>query len=233
MCSLRFVLLLLVLVPTSSLADAPSIAPFSAIYTLYKGGLKVGESKLTVELSDSDMRWSLSSHASGIYALLTNKEPFSESVLQRSNESYQLTSIKLSNHQGDQPIESALFDWQKNKLKIKRKGKSKNIKLINTVFDYLSIHWLSAQMTINASTKTDFNFYRKGKLVNSTLKLLGEPEINIKEDTITTRLYEQNFKNSKTRYRYYYDLKNPLLPIKIERKKTGKKSTIMLFERLE
>jgi len=226
-------LFLLIFLPFGSLAAEPSIESFSAVYTLYKGGLKVGESELTVERFDSGMRWQLNSHASGMYALLTNKKPYSESVLQRSGKIFQLASIEVSNNRQDQPIETARFDWHKKNLNVHRKGKSKELKLASSVFDYLSIHWLSAQMTINNSTKTDFDFYRKGKLVRSTLKLLGEPEINIKEDKRTARLYEQSFKKSKPRYRSYYDLKNPMLPIKIERKIPGKNSTIMLFERFE
>ena len=87
-------------------------------------------------------------------------------------------------------------------------------------------------MTINSGSKTEFDFYRKGKLAKSTLKLIGVPEINTKDKTRSVRLYEQSFKNSKTKYLYYYDLKNPLLPIKIERIKSGKDRTILLFKHL-
>jgi hypothetical protein len=225
-------LCLLIFVASAGLAGEQAISAFSATYTLHKGGLQVGEADLSMEQLDGNMRWQLSSRATGMYALLTSKKPYSESFLKSAGNDYQLASVTVSGNREDQPTESARFNWSENKLEVQRKGKSKVLTLKNNVFDYLSIHWLSAQMTINAGSKTEIDFYRKGKLVKSSLKLIGVSEINTKDKTRSVRLYEQSFKKSKTRYQYYYDLKNPLLPIKIERIKPGKDSTIMLFKHL-
>ncbi len=227
-----FLLGLLIFFASASLADAQAITAFSATYTLHKGGLQVGEADLSMEQLDGNMRWQLNSRATGMYALLTDKKPYSESILKSLGNDYQLSSVTVSSNRKNQPTESAQFNWSKNKLEVQRKGKSKVLTLKNSVFDYLSIHWLSAQMTINAGAKTEIDFYRKGKLVKSTLKLIGESEINTKDKSRSVRLYEQSFNKSKTIYQYYYDLKNPLLPIKIERIKPGKDSTILLFKHL-
>ena len=227
-----FLLALIIIVAPAGQANEPIISAFSATYSLHKGGLQVGEADLSMEQHDGHMRWQLSSRASGIYALLTEKEPYSESILKKSKSDYQLTSITVSSNRKDQPTETAEFNWSSNRLKVNRKNKSKTLKLKNNVFDYLSIHWLSAQMTIYAGTKSEITFYRKGKLLKSTLESKGIVEINTKDQSKSVHLYEQSFKKSKTRYRYYYDLENPLLPIKIERIKPGKDSNILLFKHL-
>ena len=227
-----FLLGLLIILSSASFADAQTVTAFSATYSLHKGGLQLGEADLSMEQADTNMRWQLSSRATGMYALLTNKEPYSESILKSSGNDYQLASITVSGNRKNQPTESARFNWSEKKLEVQRKSKSKVLTLKNRVFDYLSIHWLSAQMTLNAGSKTEIDFYRKGKLVKSTLKLIGMSKINTKDKRLSVRLYEQSFKKSKTTYQYYYDLKNPLLPIKIERIKPGKDSTIMLFKHL-
>ena len=223
---------LLIICSSVGLADEQTITAFNATYTLHKGGLKVGESDLSMEQLDAGILWQLSSRATGIYALLTDKESYSKSILEASGNDYQLTSIMVSDNREAQPTESAFFNWPENKLEVQRKGKSKVLVLRNSVFDYLSIHWLSSQMTINAGSKAEIDFYRKGKLVKSMLELIGVTEIHIKDKIRSVRLYEQSFKKSKTRYQYYYDLKNPLLPIKIERVKPGKDTTILLFDKL-
>lgn len=227
-----FLLGLLIFFASSSLADEQTIKPFNATYSLHKGGLQVGEADLSMEQADTNMRWQLSSRATGIYALLTDKKPYSESILKSSDDDYHLASISVSGNRKDQPTESARFNWPDKSLEVQRKGKSKVLALRNNVFDYLSIHWLSAQMTLNAGSKTEIDFYRKGELVKSTLKMIGVSKINTQDKIRSVRLYEQKFKKSKTIYQYYYDLKNPLLPIKIERIKPGKDSTIMLFKHL-
>jgi len=223
---------LLIFFAPAGLADTPAISAFNATYSLHMGGLKVGEANLSVEQLDANMRWQLSSKATGIFALLTGKKPYSESILNSSGNAYQLASITVSDNRKDQPTESVRFNWPEKKLEVQRKGKSEVLTLTNSVYDYLSIHWLSAQMTLNADSKTEVDFYLKGKLVKSTLKFIGVTDINIRDKSLSVRLYEQTFNNSKTRYEYYYDLKNPLLPIKIEQFKPGKDSTIMLFKHL-
>jgi len=228
----RFLPALLIFFAAASFADEQIVTAFNATYSLHKGSLQVGEANLSMAQNDANMHWQLSSKATGIYALLTSKKPYSESTLKRSGNDYQLASISVSDNHKDQVTESAQFNWRDKKLDVQRKGKSKVLTLGNSVFDYLSIHWLSAQMTLNAVSKTEIDFYRKGKLVKSTLKLIGLSKINIDDKSRSLRLYEQSFKASKTTYQYYYDLKNPLLPIKIERIKPGKDSTVMIFKHL-
>jgi len=226
---LKLILGLLLLSSATCFAGEPTIAAFSATYKLYKGESEVGESELSMQLSDRRVRWQLSSRATGIYAILSNKKPYSESILKRAGDSYQLASIQVSDDGKDKPEESALFDWQKKTIEVERKGKSRVLDLGNAVFDYLSIHWFSAQMTLDATKQSTVAFYRKGKLVKSTLKLIGVSEVNLGSQTRSLRLYEQSFENSKTRYHYYYDLQNPSLPIKIERIKPGKDNTTLIF----
>ena len=224
--------LLLLVVASSGISAELQIRPFDAEYALYKSGLKVGEATLELDKNDNGLRWRQSSEPIGIYALFTNKKPLSVSILERFGKDYRLARIRLSITRAEQPDESVILNWSKQQMKIKRKNTSQFIALKNTVYDYLSIHWLAAQMTVNNGSSSVFDFYRKGKLVRSKLMLLGQVTLDINDQVQTVTKYRHSFPASSRTYEYYYGADNPLLPLKIEKFKKGKSSSIMLFERL-
>lgn len=224
--------LLLLIVASTGISAELQIRPYDAEYALYKGGLKVGESMFSLDKNDNALRWRLASEPTGIYALFTNKKPLSVSILERFGKDYRLARIRLSITRAEQPDESVILNWPKQQIEIKRKNTSQFIALKNTVYDYLSIHWLAAQMTVNSVSSSAFDFYRKGKLVQSKLMFLGQVELDINDQIQTVTKYMHSFPASSRSYEYYYGTDNPLLPLKIEKFKKGKSSSIMLFERL-
>ena len=207
---------------------------FEASYTLYKGNSEVGKAVLSLKTNEDSISWQLETEPTGLYALLTSKKPYSESVMQANAAEYNLASIFISFSRSDEPQESAAFDWQAKKVNVERKGKQKSVSLGNAVYDYLSIHWLSAQMTLNAGTKTEFDFYRKGKLWRATLLLSGQTQLELNEDnTKAVHCYQLTFLKSSRQYEFCYGHDNPFMPLKITRIKSGKKPSVLLFKKLK
>ncbi len=227
---LRLFLLLLL---TNLSAGIQAAQAFEAEYTVYKGSRKVGEAVLSLALSENAMRWQLETEPTGIYALLTNKKPFTESVMHKNGNDFRLASILVSISRDDEPQETAHFYWQQQQIEILFEGLQKQRFLQNAVYDYLSIHWLAAEMTRSAGSRIEFDFYRRGKLIRSTLSLTEQSELEINKKTKSVICYKQTFQSSSRKYRYCYDSTNPLLPLRIEKMKSGKKSTIMLFKGLK
>ena len=62
-------------------------------------------------------------------------------------------------------------------------------------------------------------------------KLLTITELNKKQ--IEVFIFEQTTEGSRSKLKYFYDPQKPLLPIKIERTKPEKKTTIMLLRSVE
>jgi len=229
----RPLLLLLVLIlPGGALAET-GFKPFEAKYILYKGSSEVGKAVLSLETLEKGIRWQLETEPSGLYSLLTSKKPYMKSVMRTNAAEYSLASIFISLSRDDEPQESATFDWQKQQLNVERKGKQKVVALENAVYDYLSVHWLGAHMKLNSGTKTEFDFYRKGKLLRSTLALTSQTQLEINEDTtMPVRCYQQTFQKSSRKYEYCYGDDNPFMPLKIVKMKSGKKPSILLFKKL-
>ncbi|MCP4188153.1 MAG: DUF3108 domain-containing protein [Gammaproteobacteria bacterium] len=230
MSDLRPLLLLLL---TCLSGGIQSAEPFQAEYTVYKGETKVGEAVLSLTLSENVLRWRLETEPSGIYALLTSKRPFSESVMHKYGNDFRPISILVSISREDEPQETAHFNWAQHQIEILAEGKRTQRFLQNAVYDYLSIHWLAAEMTRSTGSKLEFDFYRRGELIRSTLRLAGQSELTIDKKKIPVNCYDQTFQSSRRKYRYCYDLNNPLLPLKIKKTKSDKKPTIMLFKKLK
>ncbi|MDH5355967.1 MAG: DUF3108 domain-containing protein [Gammaproteobacteria bacterium] len=224
-------LLLLTVCSTGFSAELP-IRPFNAEYTLYKSGLKVGEATLSLDKNDNGLRWRLTSEATGVYALFNSKKPLSVSIMERYGKDFRLARIQLFITRAEQPAESVHLNWSKQQANIKREHTSQFIALKNTVYDYLSIHWLAAQLTINKGAHSVFDFYRKGGLVQSKLELIGQVELDLNGRVQTMTKYRHSFPGASNSYEYYYGIDNPSLPLKIEKFKKGKTSSIMLFKGL-
>ena len=227
-----FFLALVLISPAAVVADSIP-KPFTATYTLYKGDSVVGNADLSLKSSEGSISWQLETEPKGLYSLLTSKKPFLESVMQANATEYSLVSIFISLGRNEEAQETATFDWQAKHGAFERKGKQKTATLKNAVYDYLSIHWLSAQMTLNSGTKTEFDFYRKGKLLRSTLALTSQTQLELNENTVSVLCYHQRFDKSSRQYEFCYSRDNPFMPLKIIKIKSGKKPSVLLFKKLK
>jgi hypothetical protein len=100
-----------------------------------------------------------------------------------------------------------------------RKGKQREAALTADVYDYQSIHLLAATMQRQQSSEESVVFYRKGKLVKSTLAYLGNEMIDLGDGQVEAHSFRQTIEGSRTVIHYFYDADHPLLPLLIENRK--------------
>jgi hypothetical protein len=226
-------LLLAVLPVTGSLAAEIGLRPFEASYDLYQGGMHLGIMDLRLERRQDDWRWVSVTRARGIYALFTNKRPYSETRFARFGERYRVTEINLGENGGERPQENARFDWNKGRLEVLRKGKRSESALGDGVYDYQSIHLLAASMGQRQIADSEIDFYRKGKLVKSSLVFSGQQNVVVGDESVAANVYVQAVAHSNSKIRYYYDAQNPLLPLRIEKLEAGESASVLSLREVD
>jgi hypothetical protein len=226
-------LLLAIFLATPAFADEFTLTPYQASYTLFRGSLNVASSNLSLERSGRYWRWRQTSKAKGIYSLLSNKSLYAETTLLWLENRYRIHNIILTDDGDGDRFENARFDWNNQQIDIQYKNKRYVETVPGEIYDSHSIHLLTAQMLQQNIQQSEFYFYRRGKLIKSQLKRTGKSTVEINNKPIEVLVFEQTSKSSGSKLKFYYDPDKPLLPIKIERTKPGKKITIMLLESVE
>jgi hypothetical protein len=203
--------LMLSLGVTARAAEVP-LRAFTATYDLTAKGMNLGTTKLSLEPIKDLWRWRLTTKARGIYSVFIRKKPYTETTFSHNQDEIRLQQIKIADENDKDTYESASFDWNGGQIQVTRKGKHSSVALTTEVYDYQSIHLLAASMQLQDLENATVSFYRKGKLAKSSLIFRGEGSVKIDGKDIDARIYEHTIVGSKTRLKYYYDPKNPLLP---------------------
>jgi hypothetical protein len=214
----------------TSIANALEPTPFKAQYALYKGGLHLANSEIILDRSNNFWRWSMTSKARSVYQLFSDSQPYTETILSLKPIGAKLYNILITDLKDREKFESVRFDWTTKTADIQRKSKHKIEFFSDPVYDYNSIHFLIAKMHSEGLVKTNFTFYRKGKLIQSNLEFKGKSIVEINEKSINANRYQQTLQSSKSTITYDYGIDNPLLPIRIERLHPSKKSSIMILQ---
>ena len=225
-------LLCLTLISPGSSAEI-SLRPFSARYDLYHGGMYIAVTELSLQRSGEHWRWSTLTTARGIYSWFTGKRPYTETTFSQVECEILLREILIADAGSDRKTESARFNWGNSKLDVKRKGKQKQLHLSDPVYDYQSIHLLAAAMHQQHLNQQTTDFYRKGKLVKSSLSYSGSDKIDVNGKSVNAIVYEQVIVKSDSTIKYYYDAENPLLPLRIVKLKPGKKPSILKLRKVD
>lgn len=207
-----------------------SLPAFSAGYDLFRNDSHVGESFFKIEKTNNRISMQMITKPGGLLALFTSQQPTAESTLIRGRGDFRLSKVQLSVSPDRDPEEMAEFDWQKSLLKVNRKKQQHQVPLNEAVYDYLSIHWLAAQLSLADVDRYALKFYRKGKLWDSALTRTGTEILEVNGRKINTIVFEQSFDNSSRRLKYHYDQNNLWLPVRIERTRKGKKKTVLLLK---
>jgi hypothetical protein len=210
--------LMLSLGVTARAAEVP-LRAFTATYDLTAKGMNLGTTKLSLEPVKDLWRWRLTTKARGIYSMFIRKKPYSETTFSHNQDEIRLQQVTIADENDKDTYESASFDWNSGQIQVTRKGKHSSVALTTEVYDYQSIHLLAASMQLQDLENATVSFYRKGKLAKSSLIFRGEGSVKIDGKDIDARIYEHTIVGSKTRLKYYYDPKNPLLPLLIERRR--------------
>lgn len=220
------------MLPIAALAQTTTILPYQASYGLYRNGIQLGTTELSLEREDKQWRWLQTSKAKGIYTLFTRKKPSAETRFSRLNGKYRLQSVLLTDEADSEEIEMARFDWNNRVANVLRKKKQRKLGLTSDVYSHQSVHLLSAEMLAGKIEQRAFYLYYKGRLVTSDLKYIGTEILEFAGRSIETKVIEHTIAGSDTRLKYYYDLDNPLAPIKLETSQDDKKTIIMLLKDL-
>ena len=220
--------LALCLLSFAATAEVP-LRAYTANYDLYRGGLHFATAELALTPHRQLWRWRLTTRTRGIYTMFYDGKPYSEAIFAYGPDRMRLHSLELSDEEevDERDYESARFDWQAGEMEVLRKGSLRQARLTADVYDYQTIHLLAAAMQLRGLKRATVRFYRKGKLVDSELTYLGNSAIEFGGEKIDARVYEQTVERSRTVARYYYDARNPLLPLRVESRKGDDEPTIL------
>lgn len=213
-------------------AEVP-LRPYTASYSLYKGGMHIAITELKLERAGEHWRWSSLTSARGVYAWFTRKQPYTETSFSQVDDKTRLREILNSDSGKKKAYESARFDWDLGKIDVLRKGKRWQVQLVEPVYDYQSIHLLAAVMGRQQLTKATVDFYRKGKLVKSRFVYSGKDRVDVNGSSIDANVYEQMIVRSNSKIKYYYDADNPLLPLRIEKLESGESPSILTLRQVD
>ncbi len=209
---------------------ASTLKPFQAQYNLYRGNSHVAEADYNLSFQNGLWTWTMNTRPTSFYRWLTRKEPFTQTQMMETSEGVQL----LLQHQGDYalklPEKSSWFDHSNHNIYYKKGAKVTKIEMVDRnnalIFDYHSIHLLYLQMLKNNLRQIKVNFYKRGRLVDSTLTLEKNVALKHQSTTLTVDRMTQEFGNSNRKMIYSY-LPNSLPPYKIEQIRKGKPKTVM------
>ena len=221
-------LLVLQLLPVVT-AEVPLVA-FEANYELFYGKSKAAIAQLSLTQTGDNWRWYLLTKPKGILSLLTSKEPYSETIFTRVDGNHRVQQITIADDGvKDKQLETVKFDWDGRQVEMLRKGVTSSAALSGDVYDYLSVHLLSAKMQDENLPQASVDFYKKGRLIKLELKQLPNTSVTIGEKEVDVMIFEQLLQDSRTRLIYYYDPGTPYIPMKIETLHPEKKTTTMVF----
>jgi len=225
--SITSLLLLTVSLFSPRLAAEVPLRAFTANYDLYQSGMHIAVAQLSLRGSDELWRWRMTTKARGIYALFISKSPYSETSFTQNNNDIQLQQIVVTDSADKKKHESANFDWKKGSIAVLRRGKQNQLPLNAEVYDYHSIHLLTASMHLQQLKSTTIDFYLKGRLVKSRVVYSGEGNVDINGESIDALVFEQVIVRSNSKIKYYYDANNPLLPLRIEKLESGESPAVL------
>ena len=220
--------LLYCLLSATAAAEVP-LRAFTASYDLHRSGMHFATAELVLAPDGEFWRWRLTTRARGIYTLFYDGKPYSEASFAYGADGLRLRRLELSDAEtvAEDDYESADFDWQAREMQVLRKGTRRRAGLTAEVYDYQTIHLLAARMQLRGTQEETVRFYRKGKLVDSRLAYLGNSRVEFDGEAIDARVYEQTVERSSTVSRYYYDARNPLLPLRVESRKKDDDPTVL------
>jgi len=225
-------LLALTLISTGLTAEVP-LRAFTASYDLYKGNLHLATSEISLQREGQLWHWRTTTAARGMYAWFISNKVTSETTFIQVEDEIRIQRILNEDSNDKKKTEAASFDWDQGSIEVLRKGKHKQLPLDVEVYDYHSIHLLAVSMRMQQLDKATVDFYRKGKITRSELVYGGIENIDIDGNTVAAYFFEQVIVKSSSQLKYYYSVENPLLPLRVEKRKPGKSPVTLTLRKVE
>ncbi len=210
-----------------------TLRPFSADYKLFEGGLHIANTNISLQRDGELWLWRMAVKARGVYSLFTSKEPLAETTFSNGADGYRIHDILVSDGSDRGKDETAHFDWDNGKIDVRRKGKEKQLPLSEEIYDYQSIHVLAAALRRQGIDKKVIEFYRKGRLRKSVLIDSGDGAVNLDGTKVPAYIFRQEITKSSSTTYYFYDMENPILPLRIEKHKSGESPSILLLQQVD
>lgn len=221
----RFFLLIFLLL-TGFNARAITISPFDVRYHVYRGDIHVANTQFSLTKQQFEWVWFMRTSPRGMYSWLTRKKPFAETRMQETEQDIQLLLEKTGNYPEKQAKRNSWFDHVNKKVYSMNGRVIRKLDLTENVYNYHSVHLLYPQMLEKDSLQMTINFYKRGKLLESTLILQKHIELPAKSGKMIVDKVTQTFKDSNKKMVYYYQGKT-LAPLKIEQITPGKDKSVM------
>ena len=217
-------LLLLALLPTHLLA-AP-LETFSHDYMICRGETRVGKATMRLYPQYDYWIWEMRTEPVGWLRFLTRKKPFSETWL-RLRDGEPALMLTRSGDYDDKPADrSTWFDDRKQRLYYANRKGTRQLDYRLPLHDILSIHLLYPRLLESPDGTLETDFYKKGKIRRTTLRLERDVPLRSGDDTLILDRVTQTLEGSDKQMVYYYR-RGDIAPIKIEQYKGKTEKSVM------
>ncbi len=206
--------------------QAQDIEAFDVRYHVYRGDMHVANSQFSLSRHNDSWIWSMKTAPRSIYRWLTHKKPYAEThTLSRRND-FQLLLEHTGDYPEQPPTQSSWFDHTNQTIYFMHGSDISQMALPENTYNYHSVHLLYPLMREQNRSQMTINFYREGKLNESTLILEKQQPLDPKSPQTMVDRVTQSFAGSAKKMIYSYQPGN-LAPLKIEQIKPGKDINVM------
>lgn len=200
--------------------------PFDAKYKVYLGEHYIADSRFSLKNIQGEWIWRIDTHARGIYKLFTHKKPYIETRMQVIDQALKLLLEYSGDYPSKPPKQSSWFDYTGKLIYSMQGDNIKTLKLPDKIYNFHSIHLLYPEMLKQGIDEMTVDFFKKGTLLKTTLKLEKNVPVSNRGKTIIADKVTQTFEGSNKYFIYYYS-PDTLAPLIIEQIKPGKEKTVM------
>lgn len=233
-CALTGLLLALCLAAPSYAAQPKlQLKAYTATYNVKGKGISLGTAEISLQPIENMWRWRMSTQANAFVSLFTDDKPISETTFKWGTDGLRLQKIHIGDENDDKDVETASFDWNGGQMDVFRKNQESRVPLAAEVYDLQSVHLRAAIMQANQENEASFQFYYKGKLIESKLVHVGDESLQIGDRKIEASIYEHSISDSDKSLKYYYEAARPALPLLIENEESGKSQSELRLQKVD
>ncbi len=211
-----------------------NITPFYVEYTVGNNLINAGIAKLSLKSNGEEWIYSLITEPSGIFRL-TGKGHIQEvSVISVSQEQLipKHYSYKQTGDEKKRNIE-ALFNWEDQELKIKRKGEEETEELKDPILDRLSVTLTVMELVRKGFSQAELQVLDNGKVKSMEFINEGTQMLKTKLGTFETVVVRRVREGSSRQTLTWFAPELSFVPVQIEQLKRGDLVARLTINKLE